>query len=220
MEYAKLKPDNTFDYQISGYENVVWDESHFCSPSALTSEEAAYFQVVPLIEVPIPPFDSKTHKCFRDGAEFVANEWRYKWTIIALTVEEVTANLQIRKVQALVQINDDDNRIYADVIGNKATEYTAAEIAAQEYKDAGYTGDVPELVQAWADAKLTWTAIQATEDILGQAAVWRQVACLIRRYRLKAKEDVKRALTLSEVESAMLIWNTFVKNIRTQLGVE
>ena len=121
---------------------------------------------------------------------------------------------------ALAKINSDDNRIYADVIGNKATEYTAAEIAAQEYKDAGYIGAVPELVQAWADAKLTWTARQATDDILAQAAAWRQAASLIRRCRLKAKEDVKRATTVAEVESAMLIWNTFVKNIRTQLGVE
>ena len=121
---------------------------------------------------------------------------------------------------ALAKINSDDNRIYADVIGNKATEYTASEVAAQAYKDAGYTGDVPELVQAWADAKLTWTAKQATDDILGQAAAWRQAASLIRRYRLKTKEDVKRATTAVEVETAMLVWNTFVKNIRTQLGVE
>lgn len=124
------------------------------------------------------------------------------------------------KSQSLGQISSDDNRIYADVIGNKATEYTAAEIAAQDYKDADYTGDVPELVQAWADTKLTWTARQAADDILGQAAIWRQAASLIRRYRLKAKEDVKRATTIEEVEAAMSIWNNFVMNIRTQLGVE
>ena len=71
----------------------------------------------------------------------------------------------------------------------------------------------------WADAKLTWTAKQATDDILGQAAAWRQAASLIRRYRLKAKEDVKRATVIEEVESAMIIWNGFVVSIRSQLGV-
>lgn len=119
---------------------------------------------------------------------------------------------------ALTKINSDDNKIYADVIDNKATEYTASEIAAQAYKDVNYLGNVPELVQAWADAKL-WTARQATDDILSQAAAWRQAASLIRRYRLKAKEDVKRATTIEEVEAAMFVWNTFVKNIRAQLGV-
>lgn len=36
-------------------------------------------------------------------------------------------------------------------------------------------------------------------------------------YRLKAKEDVKRATTLAEIEVAMTIWNGFVTSIRVQL---
>lgn len=219
MEYLKLKDDGSFDYQITTHGNIEWDADHFCPASSLSLEEAELFGVVPLIEVPMPEFNSNTHKCFRDGAEIINNKWHYKWAVVELSAEELSVELTKAQKAALIKINDDDNRIYADVIGNKATEYTAAEIAAQEYKDAGYIGAVPELVQAWADAKLTWTTIQATEDILVQAAAWRQAASLIRRYRLKAKEDVKRATTIEEVNSAMIDWNGFVISIRTQLGV-
>lgn len=126
--------------------------------------------------------------------------------------------LEKLKKSSLSQINSDDNSIYSDVIGNKATEYTAAELAAQLYKEIDYTGSVPELVQAWADAKL-WTARQACDDILAQASAWRNAAAIIRRYRLQTKESVKRATTIEEVNAAMWIWNSFVSNIRTQLGV-
>ena len=132
--------------------------------------------------------------------------------------EFVQSRFTVSKTNALIKINNDDNRIYADVIGNKSTEYEAAEIAAQAYKDADYTGAVPELVQAWADAKL-WTGRQAADAILAQAVTWRQAASLIRRHRLKAKEDVKRATEEGEVEAAMHSWNVFVSSIRTQLGV-
>ena len=219
MEYAKLKPDNTFDYQISSYENIVWDESHFCSASALTSEEATLFRVVPLIEVPMPAFDPKTHKCFRDGAEFVENEWLFKWTIVALTAEEIASRLSTIRGQSLIQINNDDNRIYADVIGNKTTEYLKAAEDARAFKAAGYPeNDVPDYVQSWADAKL-WTARQACDDIIAQEVAWQLAAKLIRDYRLKAKEAVKRATTIEEIETAMATWNGFVTMIRTQLGV-
>lgn len=78
--------------------------------------------------------------------------------------------------------------------------------------------DVPDYVQSWAEAKL-WTSRQACDDIINQELLWQGAAKLIRDYRLKAKEAVKRATTIVEIETAMTIWNTFVRNIRTQLGV-
>lgn len=123
------------------------------------------------------------------------------------------------KKNALIEINNDDNRIYADVIGNKTTEYLKAAEDARAYKAAGYPeDDVPDYVQSWAEAKM-WTAKQACDDILLQEMLWQGAAKLIRDYRLKAKESVKRAITIAEVEAAMIIWNGFVSNIRTQLGV-
>ena len=135
----------------------------------------------------------------------------------------VSVLLPERKKNALVQINNDDNRIYADVIGNKTTEYLDAAVEAKAYKAAGYPSEVADdehrLVKSWAKAK-RWTLTQATDDIIAQELAWKGAATLIRDCRLQAKEDVKRATTVAEVETAMLVWNTFVKNIRTQLGVE
>lgn len=136
--------------------------------------------------------------------------------------EFIVAQFSISKSEALAKINLDDNKIYADVIGNKTTEYLDAAIEAKAYKAAGYPATVGEddysLVKSWAKAK-RWTLQQATDDIISQEIAWKAAAKLIRDYRLQAKEDVKRATTVEEVESAMTIWNTFVKNIRTQLGV-
>ena len=64
-----------------------------------------------------------------------------------------------------------------------------------------------------------WAARQACDGTIMQETLWQGAAKLIRDYRLKAKEDVKRAITIEEVESAMIIWNGFVVNIRSQLGV-
>ena len=122
---------------------------------------------------------------------------------------------------SLVQINNDDNKIYADVVGNKTTEYLDAAVEAKAFKAANYPVGVDDdygLVKSWATAK-QWTMTQAADDILAQELAWKGVAKLIRQYRLKAKEDVKRATTLSEIVSAMIIWSGFVKSIRIQLGV-
>lgn len=133
--------------------------------------------------------------------------------------EFIVAQFSIRKSEALAKINYDDNKIYADVIGNKTTEYLKAAEDARAFKAAGYPENaVPDYVQSWAEAKL-WTARQACDDIIMQEMLWQGAAKLIRDYRLKAKEAVKRATSIEEVDVAMTIWNTFVKNIRTQLGV-
>lgn len=135
--------------------------------------------------------------------------------------EYIDSQISRTKVFALTKINNDDNKIYADVIGNKTTEYLDAAEEARAYKAAGYPAGVDNdygLVKSWAVAK-QWTMQQAADDILAQEAAWKGAAKLIREYRLKAKEDVKRATTIEEVEAAMLVWNTFHSNIRTQLGV-
>lgn len=134
----------------------------------------------------------------------------------------VSVLLPERKKNALVQINNDDNRIYADVIGNKTTEYLDAAVQAKAYKAAGYPSEIADdeyrLVKSWAKAK-RWTLTQATDDIIAQELAWKGAATLIRDYRLQAKEDVKRATTIEEIDAAMFIWNNFVVSIRTQLGV-
>lgn len=136
--------------------------------------------------------------------------------------EFIASKFATAKAATLVKINTDDNKIYADVIGNKTTEYLDAAIEAKAYKAAGYPSEVGggdyELVKSWAKAK-RWTLTQATDDILAQELAWKGAAKLIRDYRLQAKEDVKRATTIAEIETAMATWNAFVVNVRAQLGV-
>lgn len=220
MEYAKLKEDGSYDFQIQADKVIEWDASNLCLVSTLTLEQAERFRVAPLIAIPMPDFNPNTHKCFRDGAEFVDNKWHYKWTTVELTEEEIVNLVASAKKSALIQINNDDNKIYADVVGNKTTEYLDAAADAKAFKDAGYpVSTVPKSVQSWADAKLTWTAQQAADDILAQQVAWKAAAEVIREVRLREKEAVKRATTIEEIEAAMFIWNNFVVSIRTQLGV-
>ena len=93
MEYAQLNEALTDATQITTHGNVEWDNNHLCPASALTPAEATQFRVVPLIVTEQPVFNSMTHRCYRDGCEKIGDNWQYKWTVEALTTEQVTANL-------------------------------------------------------------------------------------------------------------------------------
>lgn len=170
-------------------------------------------------ELPVLAWDEEL---IFEGIQLVDGKYKEVYSTKKLSAAALHALFMSKKSRSLTTINNDDNKIYADVIGNKATEYLDAANEARAYKTAGYPTTVGEdsynLVASWAKAK-RWTLQQAAEDILAQEADWKGAAKLIRDHRLQAKEDVKRATTVEEVESAMTIWNTFVKNIRTQLGV-
>ena len=116
----------------------------------------------------------------------------------------------------LASIDADTDAIYQAAIGNRGPEYTEAEAAANAYKDAGYTGDVPSAVQSWATAK-NWTAQQAADDILAAAAQLNTAKLAIRAERLLRKEQVRAAADASAVEAVMVQWAGFVTAIRKQL---
>lgn len=171
-----------------------------------------------IVQTPAP-LVTRNQKVAPDGYEEINGTYRLKWLVSDKTQPELDQMFVDAKRQALIQINNDDNKIYADVIGNKTTEYLKAAEDARAFKAAGYPeNDVPDYVQSWAEAKL-WTATQACDDIINQELLWQGAAKLIRDYRLKAKEAVKRATSIEEVEAAMSIWNGFVFTIRSQLGV-
>lgn len=182
---------SSIDLSIIGARKVVDSES----PSCLSSQEL-----------------------IRDGYVFIGGVPTKNWKTVDLNSQEIANKLEDIRTKSLVKINADDNRIYADVIGNKSTEYTRAEAAATIWKSVNYQGQAPEPVQSWADAK-NKTARWACDDILNQATLWLQASDLIRRNRLKAKEAVRAANTIDEVRLAMAHWDAFVVSIRTQLGV-
>ena len=82
----------------------------------------------------------------------------------------------------------------------KAFEYLAAENAAISFRDAGFAGDVPPCVQSWALAR-GWTAQEAAESILQEAAMTRGALELIREIRLTAKYRIQEAVDDAAAES-------------------
>ena len=117
---------------------------------------------------------------------------------------------------SLIQkIDSDVDNIYASVQGNRGPEYTLAEQEAGAFKAANYTGTVPSSVASWATVKSA-TSTWAANNILTTAAMWRGAMSIIRTKRLEHKELTR---TTSDLDSVQTSWNTFVKTIRTQLGV-
>lgn len=93
MEYAQLNEAGTEATQITTHGDVEWDANNYCSAEALVKDgKAAQFRVVPLTVTNEPPFDPLTQRCVRAGCEKVGDEWRYKWTVEALTAQEIAAN--------------------------------------------------------------------------------------------------------------------------------
>lgn len=124
-----------------------------------------------------------------------------------LAAQPTQKSIDIKKVDADVDL------IYAQAVGNRSLEYTTAEVQAQAYKDAGYTGAVPPFVASWVSAS-GLTATNAANNILTQATAWRSAVEAIRTNRLLAKKNIT-----NDVVTAMAQWNGFVAAIRGQLGL-
>lgn len=72
--------------------------------------------------------------------------------------------------------------------------------AARDYQEAGYTGDVPSIIQAEANAQ-GMTPTQATDFILATAAQWIAIAVQIEQNRIAGKVAVQAAQSVSAVET-------------------
>lgn len=95
-------------------------------------------------------------------------------------------------------------RVVGDPV--RVKEYEVAEAQAKAYADAGYTGQVPEAVQVWQDAKRRhgWSARQAADDILAASTAWNGALMALRGLRLKAKEDVRAAAGKAEIDTVLV----------------
>lgn len=93
MEYAQLNQTFTEAIQVTTHGNVEWDKDNFCSAEALIKDgKAEQFRVVPLLETLPPDINLDVEMVFRDGCEFINNQWQYKWTVNALSEEQIDAN--------------------------------------------------------------------------------------------------------------------------------
>lgn len=82
----------------------------------------------------------------------------------------------------------------------RAVEYDRARIEAEQFAAAGYQGDVPPMVAAWAISGRT--PQQAAESILAEAAQYTNALVQLRTTRLQAKELIRAAMAAGNVEQA------------------
>lgn len=117
----------------------------------------------------------------------------------------MTINDMIQRIDVVA------DAVRARLVGDpvRAFEYQAAEQGARAYAQAGYSGPVPGVVQGWADAR-GWTAQQAADNILGEAALFRGALEAIRAIRLQGKY----ALQAATVEEAPAIFEQTVAALK------
>lgn len=91
---------------------------------------------------------------------------------------------------AAQQIEDSADNARVSVVGNslRVVEYQLAEQEAQAFQAAGFEGEVPATVQAWVDAA-GLEPQAAAENILAEAAKWKEALYAIRAARLKGKQQ-------------------------------
>ena len=157
-------------------------------------------------------------------AQTAKGHYEQQWIVssmFATQAEEeaaIAADVQSKRVAAVMQIDVDTDALYGAVLGNRTEEYTSAANDAQAYKAAGYTGTVPPGVQSWATAK-SWTATKAADDILATAAAWVGAQNAIRAARLLRKEQVRATTNTKGVADALAAWAGFLTYIKKMLGV-
>lgn len=126
--------------------------------------------------------------------------------LVAFTPEEeaaAAASQVLNRAAMAVQIDDAVAAVYARFT-RFAQEYELREAQAQAFKDAGYSGAVPQQVDAFA-TPAAMTPQAATDLILGQAIQLRgamaQLGALrMRKYEvLRAADDATARTALAEV---------------------
>lgn len=118
-----------------------------------------------------------------------------------MTIDEMIARIDvIADVQRA--------KIVADPV--RAFEYQVAEREAKAFAESGFTGDAPLSVAAWAIAK-GWTAQQAEENILQEAAQFNGALYYIRATRLQGKQAV---LNATSEEDADAIFTQTIANLK------
>lgn len=82
----------------------------------------------------------------------------------------------------------------------RAVEYDRARLEAEQFAAAGYQGEVPPMVAAWAINGRT--PQQAAENILAEAAQYTAALVQLRTVRLAAKEQIRVLMDSGNVEQA------------------
>lgn len=124
--------------------------------------------------------------------------------------------LQDKKSQSLKFIDESSDDVITAVIGRRDTEYLQAEKQAQEFIDAGYTGNTHPYVSSWAIAK-NETDEWAADNIIETATAWREVQSDLRAKRLLHKENVRNSATQQDIDTVMASWQLYIKTLKQSL---
>lgn len=112
------------------------------------------------------------------------------------------ANLVALQLNLCQQVDTAADTARHTVAGDplRAVEYDRARIEAEQFAAAGYQGEVPPMVAAWAINGRT--PQQAADSILAEAAQYTTALVYLRTVRLNAKELIRTAMAAGEVEHA------------------
>lgn len=113
----------------------------------------------------------------------------------------------------IARVDQAADAVRRQVVGDpvRVKEYEMAHLAAETFRDAGYTGEVSPYVRCWAEAK-GWTDRQAADDILAASARWYAALEAIRDLRLKAKEAIRAAATAAQAQAT---FETYLATLTT-----
>lgn len=126
----------------------------------------------------------------------------------AVTVSQLHAQIDTTADAARTQLAGDPLR---------AVEYQLAAEQAQAYQTAGYQGEVPPMVAAWAVNGRT--AEQAANDILTEAARFNRALEQLRSLRLTGKEEVRRLIAEGATDDAQIATHATLIAINDLLSV-
>lgn len=120
--------------------------------------------------------------------------------------------------QLCTQIDAAADRARRAVAGDplRAVEYDRARLAAEQFAAAGYQGEVPAMVAAWAINGRT--PQQAADSILAEAAAYTNALELLRTTRLAAKEQVRTLMSAGEVEQAQQLTDQTIAAIEAAVA--
>ena len=156
------------------------------------------------------------------GADFSRDN--YLDTFVAKLLEGVVVWVDTQVLAdaidaAVAKCYPDIDAVYADAIGNRAVEYTDAETDARAFI-AG--GAVTENVSSFAVSNPTGqpqTNQWAAEQIIARADAFKTAQVAMRTQRFDTQSAIRACASLATLAQVVYLWDQFITNLRTQLGL-
>jgi hypothetical protein len=151
--------------------------------------------------------------------------WVNQWEWDAATQSIVKKEFPVEPAAvaaAVAKTVTDFDAIVREVVGQRLNIYLESEAAARDYAAAGYTGQVPTLVAAYAMCNPTGTTQTnqwAADWIIARADFLRSKEQALHVQRLASQSQMRAAIYKSQFDPAVATWNAFVAQTRADLGL-